>query len=70
LLAPPWHHQIEASGPTSEIAQVHEPEAVLRRGAAKFGGLGEGVIMHLQADLRKTNILWRIFFGKYWLIHH
>ncbi|WP_426197728.1 putative bifunctional diguanylate cyclase/phosphodiesterase, partial [Massilia sp. DWR3-1-1] len=41
LLAPPWHHQIEASGPTSEIAQVHEPEAVLRRGAAKFGGLSD-----------------------------
>ena len=39
LLAPTWHHQIQATGCTSEIAQIHESEAVLMRGVAKFGGL-------------------------------
>lgn len=39
LLAPAWHHQIQASGRASEAAQIHESEAMLRRGTAKFGGL-------------------------------
>ncbi|MCY0915449.1 hypothetical protein [Massilia antarctica] len=40
LLAPAWHYQIQTTGCTSEIAQIHESEAVLMRCAAKFGGLG------------------------------
>ena len=38
-LAPAWHHQAQTTGCATEIAQIHESEAVLMRGAAKFGGL-------------------------------
>jgi hypothetical protein len=32
LVAPAWHHQIEATGRTSEIAQIYESEAVMMCG--------------------------------------